>query len=58
MILAWVNQSTYRETCPGVTLSTKTHAWSVNEPNPDLRGERVPTDRLSNTNEERRKGTK
>ena len=58
MILTWENGSTYRETCPGVALSTKTHAWSVHEPNPDLRGERVPTDHLSKTNEVRRKGTK
>jgi hypothetical protein len=47
MILTGENRSTGRKTCAIATLSTTNPTWTDMGSNPGLRGERLPTDRLS-----------
>jgi hypothetical protein len=47
MKLTGENRSTRRKTCPSATLSTTNPTWTDPGSNPDLRGERPATNRLS-----------
>jgi hypothetical protein len=47
MNLTGENRSTRRKTCPNATLSTTNPTWIDPGSNPDLRGERPATNRLS-----------
>jgi hypothetical protein len=47
MIWTGENRRTRRKTCPSATLSTTNHTWSEPGANPDLRGKRPVTNRLS-----------
>jgi hypothetical protein len=47
MKLTGENRSTRGETCPSATLATTNPTWTDPGSNPDLRGERPATNRLS-----------
>jgi hypothetical protein len=47
MKLTGENRSTPGQTCPSATLSTTNPTWTDPGSNPDLRGERPATNRLS-----------